>query len=178
MLTFEDAAIRAIVDEHTKALKQNHIPDGWGCGKIVDNFSGWIGRFFWLLGTSVRTPGEYTRDAGTGKPGATNEYMHPMVRIRRERLKGWTPPSLNRWDYKPKGSGQVVQWSKSGAEDIPEYKMKAKNITIALATADGQPRFDTRESLSRSLCPSRILSELDAMVAAREKPLVDGHDEL
>ncbi|KAI3574005.1 hypothetical protein IWW34DRAFT_854983 [Fusarium oxysporum f. sp. albedinis] len=86
MLTFEDAAIKTLIEEHRRALNSIKINSGWGCGPIVDNFSGLQGLFFWLLGKKDRAPGTYPRDPGDGTSGATNEYFHPITRIRKDNL--------------------------------------------------------------------------------------------
>ncbi|PON19953.1 hypothetical protein TGAM01_v211181, partial [Trichoderma gamsii] len=39
MLSFEDAAIKTLIEDHRRALNAINIANGWGCGPIVDNFS-------------------------------------------------------------------------------------------------------------------------------------------
>ena len=57
MLTFEDTAIKMIIEEHRRALNAIKITNGRGSRAIADNFSGLQGAFFWLLGGKDRTPG-------------------------------------------------------------------------------------------------------------------------
>src|ERR1700710_2678912 len=98
MLTFEGAALNELIKQHQVALEgnnaKNNISNGWGCGPIVSNFSGLQGAFFRIIGKQDRTPGNYQRVPGDGIDGATNEYFHPIARIRKSKLSNYNPMSL------------------------------------------------------------------------------------
>jgi hypothetical protein len=163
MLTFEDAAILILIEQHRRALNANHFINGWGCGPIVDNFAGLQGAFFRLLGRQDRTPGNYPRDPGDSAIGATNEYIHPTARIRKGKVSNWNPPSLKGYALEePDGSGAGWKWVKRGVQVVPEYVMRPeRTMSIAYKEADGRVRYDVKNSLARLLCPKNILLELD-----------------
>lgn len=162
MLTFQDHAIKMLVEQHQHALNENHIANGWGCGSIVDNFAGLQGLFFRLLGGKTRTPGDYPRDPGDGAAGATNESVHPIVRIRKVKVP-WDPPSLKGYRIEePDESGKGWRWAKNGVQSLPEYVMeKDKKMSLAFDEHHGQWNYGTGDSLSRLLCPRNILKALD-----------------
>ncbi|ETS88004.1 hypothetical protein PFICI_01832 [Pestalotiopsis fici W106-1] len=164
MLTFDKDAITDLVHEHSKALDGIKPTNGWGCGPIIDNFTGLQGAFFRLLGRQDRTPGEYPRDPGDGTDGATNEFFHPTVRMRRYKVTKWNPPPLQGYELQEPDANTGWKWSKDGKRPVPEYEMKT-NKTMSLAVQDPYDRkkirFVTGESLSRKLCPTDILSDLD-----------------
>lgn len=158
-LTFENAALDMIVSEHSQALLQNGTPDGWGCGKIIDNFAGLQGAFFRLLGQSTRTPGGYS-----DTPGATNEFMHPIVRYRKEQVSSWKPPSLAGFHFEGPGnsSSKKIVWAKLGQKAMSEYVMSpAKTLAVSCVADDGSWTFAERSSLARQLCPPSVLEKLD-----------------
>lgn len=149
-----------IVSEHSQALLQNGIPDGWGCGKIIDNFAGLQGAFFRLLGQSTRTPGGYS-----DTPGATNEFMHPIVRYRKEQVSSWKPPSLAGFHFEGPGnsSSKKIVWAKLGQKAMSEYVMSpAKTLAVSCVADDGSWTFAERSSLARQLCPLSVLEKLDS----------------
>lgn len=98
MLTFDIKAIHKIVKDHRRTLNRinsiQRINNSWGCGPNVDKFTGLQGAFVALLGRSDRTPGRYPRDSGAGTTSATNEYFHPIIRIRRFKLQNYDPLAL------------------------------------------------------------------------------------
>lgn len=176
MLTFEQSAIDAIVEHHRKAIEATKVKDGWGCGKIIDNFSGIRGLFFHLLGRQVRTPGGYLQDPGDGSRGATNETFHAMVRVRKAKVP-WDPPALAGFNLEePDGRGLPWVWKKSGVRPLPEYVLRPEKTMSISYRSEGpkkEVRYRTAESLSRRLCPSNILRELDetnATVASKKDP--------
>jgi hypothetical protein len=163
MLTFEATAIDLLIQEHRRALESIAVPNGWGCGKIVDNFSGLTGLFFRLLGQQNRTPSRYDRDPGDGVQGATRETFHPTVRIRRSKLPAWKPPALKGFEpAEPPGEGKPWLWTRKGAQTLPEYVMlPTKTMSVAYEERGGMTKYKTIESMSRVLCPEPILNELD-----------------
>lgn len=161
MLTFEESSIDAIVVHHQQAIDAINIKDGWGCGNIVDNFSGLQGIFFRLLGRQIRTPGGYTQDPGDGSKGPTNETFHPMIRVRKAKV-AWNPPALARFHLdEPDGNGSPWVWRKVGTQPLPEYIMRPEKTISLSCREDGEVKYKTAKSLSRRLCPSSILQELD-----------------
>lgn len=163
MLTFEDTAIKLLIEQHRRALDGNPIPNGWGCGPIVDNFAGFQGTFFRLLGRQDRTPGDYPRDPGDGAAGATNEYFHPTVRIRKTHVANWNPPPLKGYILEePDGSGSGWRWARNGVQAVPEYVMRPeKTMSVSYEDANGTVRYGVQNSLARLLCPPNILLSLD-----------------
>jgi len=155
MLTFEDAAIKMIIEQHRRALNANKISNGWGCGPIVDNFSGLEGAFFWFLGRRDRTTGSDETS------GITNEYFHPITRIRKSKLSPYHPPPLRGYSLEEPGDGTGWKWVKQGVQDVPEYVIHPAKV-MSVAYKDGETmKFRIEESLSRRLCPNSILSDLD-----------------
>lgn len=167
-LTFENFTLDIIVSDHAEALLQNGIPDGWGCGKTIDNFAGIQGAFFRLLGQQTRTPGGYTNT-----PGATNEFMHPIVRYRREQVSSWQPPSLAGFHIEGPGDSdsKKILWAKLGQKAMPEYVMSPyKALSVSYVDDAGNWTFAERSSLARQLCPASVLQKLDG-----EAGLINGH---
>jgi hypothetical protein len=161
MLTFDEDAIKNMVEKHRRALNGITHSNGWGCGDIVDNFFGLQGTFFRLLGRQDRTPGNYPRDPGDGAGGATNEFFHPTVRIRRSKVPKWNPYPLQGWELQEPDATTGWKWSKGGRQPVREYEL-SRNKTMSLAYKDGKAiKYKTGESLSRMLCPDNILSDLD-----------------
>ncbi|CAH0028536.1 unnamed protein product [Clonostachys rhizophaga] len=161
MLTFEDDSINVIIEDHTNAMGKIVIPDGWGCGPIASNFSGLQGGLWWLLGRQVRTPGSYPKDPGDQTNGETNEYFHPTVRIRRQKLE-YYPAALKKYAAQRREFGDGWEWVKKGLEPVPEYVMRpGKEISLAYEEG-GVVNYRVGESLARLLCPKSILSELDS----------------
>jgi hypothetical protein len=161
MLTFEDVAIKILIEQHRRALNANHITNGWGCGPIVDNFSGLQGAFFWLLGKKDRTPGDYPRDPGDGTSGATNEYFHPIARIRKSKLSHYSPASLQGYALEEPDGSAGWKWVKRGIQAVPEYVMRPEKTMSVAYEEGGSVRYKVEKSLSRLLCPRSILLELD-----------------
>jgi hypothetical protein len=164
MLTFDVTAIQLLVEKHRRALNRvdamQRANNCWGCGPIVNNFSGIQGAFFYLLGKSDRTPGHYPRDAGDGTAGATMEYFHPIVRIRRRKLQSYNPRALQGYSLQEPHDKVGWKWTKLGAQAVSEYVLRPKPMTLA-SEEDGCIEFDLGKSLSRLLCPTDILIELD-----------------
>ncbi|KAF4345735.1 hypothetical protein FBEOM_301 [Fusarium beomiforme] len=160
MLTFEDAAIKTLIEEHRRALNSIKITSGWGCGPIVDNFSGLQGLFFWLLGKKDRAPGAYPRDPGDGTSGATNEYFHPITRIRKDNLN-YNPVSLQGYAVERPDGSEGWKWVKRGVQSVPEYVMRPEKKMSVAYEEDGRVKYRANESLSRLLCPESILLDLD-----------------
>lgn len=160
MLTFEDAAIKILIKEHHRALNSINVTSGWGCGPIVDNFSGLQGLFFWLLGKKDRAPGSYPRDPGDGTSGATNEYFHPITRIRKEIL-GYNPMPLRGYSIERPHGSAGWKWVKSGVQSIPEYVMHPEKKMSVAYEENGRVKYRVESSLSRLLCPENILLDLD-----------------
>ena len=161
MLTFDDSAIKILIEQHQRALNVNHPINGWGCGPIVDNFSGLQGAFFRLLGKQDRTPGDYPRDPGDGTTGATNEYFHPMTRIRKGKLSNYNPASLQGYALEEPDGNTGWKWVKKGVQAIPEYVMRPEKMMSVAYKGDGKVRYRVEKSLSRLLCPRSILLDLD-----------------
>ncbi len=165
MLTFDDAMISSLIEQHRRALNRNNslgnLSNGWGCGPIVDNFAGLQGAFFRLLGRQDRTPGGYPRDPGDGATGATNESFHPTVRIRRRELAGYNPASLRGYSSQEPDGTKGWEWVKGELPPLPEYVLRPeKRMSIAYEEG-GSVKFKTQESMSRLLCPPDILADLD-----------------
>ncbi|KAK2923214.1 protein of unknown function DUF2235 [Fusarium oxysporum f. sp. vasinfectum] len=160
MLTFEDAAIKTLIEEHRRALNSIKITSGWGCGPIFDNFSGLQGLFFWLLGKKDRAPGTYPRDPGDGTSGATNEYFHPITRIRKDNLN-YNPVSLQGYAIERPDGSEGWKWVKRGVQPIPEYVMRPEKKMSVAYEEGGRVKYRVKESLSRLLCPENILLDLD-----------------
>ncbi|KAK2684566.1 hypothetical protein QWA68_016546, partial [Fusarium oxysporum] len=160
MLTFEDAAIKTLIEEHRRALNSIKITSGWGCGPIVDNFSGLQGLFFWLLGKKDRAPGSYPRDPGDGTSGATNEYFHPITRIRKDNLN-YNPASLQGYAIERPDGSEGWKWVKRGVQSISEYVMRPEKKMSVAYEEGGRVKYRVKESLSRLLCPESILLDLD-----------------
>lgn len=165
MLTFDDVMIKTLIEQHRRALNRNnsisHLSNGWGCGPIVDNFFGLQGAFFRLLGRRDRTPGAYPRDPGDGDAGATNEYFHPVVRIRKRKLENYKPVSLDGYSEQEPDGNQGRKWVKGQLRALPEYILHpGKSMSIAYLEG-GSVKYKTQESLSRLLCPPDILADLD-----------------
>ncbi|KAK4034840.1 hypothetical protein C8A01DRAFT_38715 [Parachaetomium inaequale] len=157
MLTFEDAAINALIDEHKRALQaiESETQNGWGCGPLVNNFSG-LGLFWRLLGTKARTPGAYARDPGDGTDGPTEEYFHPITRIRKVRLN-YEPAPLQGYALQ-EADNTGPRWTKEGAPSIAEYVMDPGKTMSVAYEENGSVKYRVEESLSRRLCPSSIRS--------------------
>lgn len=127
----------------------------------MSDFAGIQGAFFRLLGKQDRTPGDYPRDPGDGTYGATNEYIHPMVRIREERVRSWDPVPMRGWKSQPPNEGRGWVWVKEGVQSLPEYVMCPEKV-MSLAYDDaGVTKFKTGGSLSRMLCPTDTLMQID-----------------
>ncbi|PNP61674.1 hypothetical protein FNYG_13591 [Fusarium nygamai] len=160
MLTFEDAAIKTLIEEHRRALNSIKVTNGWGCGPFFDNFSGLKGLFWWLLGKKDRAPGTYPRDPGDGTSGATNEYFHPITRIRKDNLN-YNPVSLQGYVIERPDGSEGWKWVKRGVQSIPEYVMRPEKKMSVAYQEDGSVKYRVKESLSRLLCPESILLDLD-----------------
>ncbi|KAE8357292.1 hypothetical protein BDV27DRAFT_164647 [Aspergillus caelatus] len=164
MLTFEKTAINKIIQQHQDALAENGIADGWGCGPIVSNFSGLQGKFFRTLGKQDRTPGNYPpvphdiiedeRIEGDRIYGATNEYFHPIARIRRGTLPNYNPASLDGFEMFHDENGW--RWVK-GDIVVPEYVLRPERTMSVMHEGE----YRTEPSLSRFLCPANLLTGLD-----------------
>jgi hypothetical protein len=161
MLTFEESAITMLIDQHRRAMNANRINTGWGCGPIIDNFSGLQGAFFRLLGKQDRTPGNYPRDSGDGAGGGTNEFIHPIVRIRKIKVPTYNPPSLQGLSLREPNGSRGWTWARKGVEDVPEYVMNPGKKMIIAYMKEGIIKFREDDSLSRQLCPKNILMDLD-----------------
>jgi hypothetical protein len=167
MLTFEDTAIEELIKQHHDALAENNarnnarnnVINGWGCGPMVSNFAGLQGAFFRVLGKQDRTPGNYPRDAGDGIGGATNEYFHPIARIRKSKLSNYNPASLYGYALQEPDGKASWRWVKKGVQAVPEYVLHPeKKMSLAVY---GKGKYRNVDSLSRLLCPPIILAELD-----------------
>lgn len=167
MVTFEDTAIKSLIEEHRRSLNAIRLPNGWGCGPIVDNFSGLQGAFFWLLGKKDRTPGAYPRDPGDGTDGATNEHFHPIARIRKNNVS-FNPASLQGFNVEKVDGSSGWKWVKRGVQAVPEYVMRPEKKMSIASIEDGSVKYRVEGSLSRLLCPISILSDLDNDNAIKE----------
>ncbi|KAK4207852.1 hypothetical protein QBC37DRAFT_432807 [Rhypophila decipiens] len=94
---------------------------GWASGPIIDSYTGQMKK----TGSQYRTPGEYRANKGR-----TNEYIHPCVAYRMERLADdgkYEPEALK--DFKRVEGVDGWEWVKDkwGSSDvrIPEYKIRA-----------------------------------------------------
>uniref|UniRef100_A0A0D2YKL4 T6SS Phospholipase effector Tle1-like catalytic domain-containing protein n=1 Tax=Fusarium oxysporum (strain Fo5176) TaxID=660025 RepID=A0A0D2YKL4_FUSOF len=165
-LTFSPTLWHKTADGPAKDLQQCWFPGvhgnigGWGCGPIVDNFSGLQGLFFWLLGKKDRAPGTYPRDPGDGTSGATNEYFHPITRIRKDNLN-YNPVSLQGYAIERPDGSEGWKWVKRGVQSIPEYVMRPEKKMSVAYEESGRVKYRVKESLSRLLCPESILLDLD-----------------
>ncbi|KAL2262716.1 hypothetical protein VTK26DRAFT_305 [Humicola hyalothermophila] len=166
MLTFNEAMISDLIEQHRRALNRNNsleeLSNGWGCGPIIDNFAGLQGAFFRLLGRKDRTPGAYPRDPGDGITGATNESFHPTVRVRRRNLPaGYNPPSLRGYAIQEPNGTRGWRWSKGELAPLPEYVLRPEKRMSLAYKEGGSLKFKTQESMSRRICPPDILADLD-----------------
>ncbi|KAG8417324.1 hypothetical protein J3459_012417 [Metarhizium acridum] len=164
MLTFDAATIQIMIEEHQDAVNRieanQSITNGWGCGPIVSDFAGLQGAFFRLLGRTDRKPGRYPRDPSDDSVGATNEFFHPMVRIRKRTLQDYNPIALQGYALQQSNGGQGWEWAGAGVEAVPEYILRPKPMSLAYEDG-GSIRFSSRNSLSRSMCPADLLLEMD-----------------
>ncbi|KAJ5110387.1 hypothetical protein N7532_000922, partial [Penicillium argentinense] len=123
----DEGAIKVLIKQHQQALadinSQNNVMNGWGCGPIVSNFSGLQGAFFRILGKQDRTPGNYPRAPGEGIGGATNEYFHPIARIRKIKLSSYNPISLYGYSLEEPNGDAGWKWVRTGGHAVPEYVM-------------------------------------------------------
>lgn len=128
MLTFKASAITLIIEAHRRAMNTSPLANSWGCGPIVDNFTGIQGAFFRILGQKTRTPGNFPRPCGDGTSGSTIETFHPMLRVRRFKIPSYQPPSLK--GFEPEGPDDTSgwKWVKQGIEPIPEYVLEESNL--------------------------------------------------
>ncbi|KAJ6109358.1 hypothetical protein N7486_001592 [Penicillium sp. IBT 16267x] len=161
MLTFEEVAIELLIKQHKHALadinSQNNVTNGWGCGPIVSNFSGLQGAFFRILGKQDRTPGNYPRAPGEGIGGATNEYFHPIARIRKISLPNYNPMSLYGYSLEEPDGDAGWKWVRTGGHAVPEYVMRPEK-KMSVVHEGG---YRNTRSLSRLLCPNTLLADLD-----------------
>lgn len=93
--------------------------------------------------------------------GATNETVHPIVRVRKDRIR-YDPVAMHGWGaQEPTGDRPGWKWVKEGRQAMPEYVMSPqKSMTVACDSGCGV-EFKVQESMARMLCPPDILSELD-----------------
>jgi hypothetical protein len=161
MLAFEDAAIKILIADYQQAFKATGATDGWGCGPIVSNFAGLQGSFFRVLGKQLRTPGAYPRGPGEAIGGTTDESFHPLTRIRSSKLSNYKPESLQGYELERSKAKAGWQWVKKGAQPIPEYVMRPDRSMSLAYEEGGTVKYKIQESLSRLLCPSSLLEELD-----------------
>jgi len=159
MITFDEDSINAVIEDHRLAI--NSIAAGWGSGPIIDNFAGLQGAFFRLLGRQDRTPGHYSRDPGDGAGGATNEFFHPMVRVRQRKVKSWNPPAMQGWTLQEPDEKGGWKWVRPGVHALREYVMRADKKMSLSRTDATVTKFTVGESMSRLLTPKNILLELD-----------------
>jgi hypothetical protein len=162
MLTFEEVAINQLIEEHRRALSSIKVPNGWGCGPIVDNFSGLQGAFFRVLGRKDRTPGKYSRDPGDGMEGATDECFHPTTRIRKYQLRQYDPMALR--GYIPQVLDGIAgwHWVRNRGRAMPEHVMRPEKVmSLVSSNEDRSVKYWFDKSLSRKLCPESILNDLD-----------------
>ena len=161
MLTFEEAAIQILIEQHQHALAENNtksnITNGWGCGPIVSNFSGLQGKFFRILDKQNRTPGNYPQAQGNGIDGATNEYFHPITRIRKSKLSNYNPMSLDGYSVEQPDGDAGWRWDKNGGQTVPEYVLRPEKKMSVVHEGE----YKTMRSLSRLLCPEILLADLD-----------------
>ncbi|KGO37688.1 protein of unknown function DUF2235 [Penicillium expansum] len=161
MLTFEEAAIDVLLEQHQHAQAannaKNNITDGWGCGTIVSNFSGLRGAFFRILGKQDRTPGNYPQGPDDGNDRATDEYFHPIVRIRKSKLSNYNPTSLYGYSAEKSDSDAGWMWHREDRQTVPEYVMRPEK-KMSLVNEGG---YKTTSSLSRLMCPKLLLADID-----------------
>jgi hypothetical protein len=169
MLTFENVIIEELIQQHRAARTEHNAldqeaDDDWGCGYIRSNFAGLQGAFFRGLGKQDRTPGNYSQLPGDDKSGhATNEYFHPIVRIRKTNLSpSYSPAALAGFVIEGPdgdGGGQIGwRWIKNGiSPGLPEYVLRPDKKMTVKHDLD----YVTRSNLSRALCPKSLLVDLD-----------------
>lgn len=161
MLTFEEAAIEVLLEQHQQALVENYtknnVTNSWGCGPIISNFSGLQGAFFRILGKQDRTPGNYPPTSGDGNDRDTNEYFHPIVRIRKSKLPDYNPMSLYGYSAEQSDSEAGWMWHKKDLQAVPEYVMHPEK-KMSVVDEEG---YKTTSSLSRLMCPKILLADLD-----------------
>lgn len=157
MLTFEKEVIDDIEKQHRLGL-ENCVeqPNGWGCQTISSNFSGFTGKFFWLLGVEGRTPGSYGDN--------TNEFIHPIARLCKESIKEgqkWDCPALQTFTTAKNSDGEGHTW-RSRTASISEYKFEAKKmITFSNETAAaGESQYQGEKPLWSKLCPTNVMKAL------------------
>ncbi|KAL4755849.1 T6SS phospholipase effector Tle1-like catalytic domain-containing protein [Aspergillus foveolatus] len=160
MLTFENDAIQHFIDEY-KSIPGT-TSDSWGCWPIAAN-----GGPLLALGKRDRTPGEYKDNAGDTKGEAkksfeTFETFHPMVRKRKGQVNGWCPGSLNGFNKQQNHENRWC-WKKDNGIAILEDDVMFKERKMVVAYAQGSDvKYDARGSLSRELCPKKIVKELES----------------
>ncbi|KAJ3453402.1 hypothetical protein MRS44_017649 [Fusarium solani] len=159
MLTFDYAAIQILIEQHRRALNRidamQRITNGWGCGPIVDDFAGLQGAFFFLLGRADRKPGDYPRDPGDGTAGATNEYFHPIVRIRKLKLQGYNPVALQGYTLQEPHGGAGWKWAKAGVQAVPEYILRPRPMSVAALVSIFIMPSDANLKAAREVVQSR-----------------------
>jgi hypothetical protein len=169
MLTFEQPAIDILIEQHRLANNKCTVPQGWGCGPIVDDFSGLQGKFFAILGRTDRTPGGYPNDPGDKSGGATNEFFHPITRIRKTKVHDYNPPPLQGFTPVEPASSPVApgdaphswNWTKKGIQPVPEHVIGLENKMSIAYQENGKVMYKTVDSLTRRLCPKDVMADLD-----------------
>ncbi|KAJ5682302.1 hypothetical protein N7462_005467 [Penicillium macrosclerotiorum] len=168
MLTFESVIIEELIQQHRASQAERNAldqkDDSWGCGYIKSNFAGLKGTFFRVLGKQDRTPGNYPQVSGDDKSArTTNESFHPIARIRKTNLSpDYTPAALAGYVIEGPGDdgGSQTGWQWIKKDDslaLPEYVLRPDQRMTVMHELE----YETRPSLSRSMCPKSLLADLD-----------------
>lgn len=160
MISFEESAINTITEEHRRALEAIGPTNNWGCGPMGDNYIGLRGAFFKALGTKNRTPGQYQPAAENNSNGDTNEYFHPITRIRHDSLN-YEPASLRGLSLQKPTAGAGWRWARNDQQFVPEYIMRPEKTMSLRYEESGTTKYRLTGSLSRIMCPKNVLLELD-----------------
>ena len=81
--------------------------------------------------------------------------------MRKSRVADYNPPPLHGFTYRiPEGS-EGYEWTRTNVQAVPEYVMGREKFMSVAYEENGFVRFRVDESLSRRLCPPKILADLD-----------------
>ncbi|KAJ8520909.1 hypothetical protein ONZ45_g2327 [Pleurotus djamor] len=150
-----------------KAPQYEDDPPRWGLSKLHDSFNELKWRY---AGSRIRTPGQYFlgkfQDEDNTQPyGATNEFIHPSVRVRLLENKNLTdskdhylPPSMKGFVLKPyqtKAGDSGWKWVKEVEVDGQKHTVELREFKIyrgrgyleeEMLTEEAKERIDDPEA--------------------------------